>query len=103
MIGTSPETIWVKAEIIADISLSLFKPGNNISLDNVGDSFIFSLSPNDMTDLCTLYEKAGQINENEAENIVNLPRGSAFLITGPANRTNIRIVATPHVKNTFEN
>ncbi|MBE5745969.1 MAG: DUF87 domain-containing protein [Clostridiales bacterium] len=66
-------------------------------------SFIFSLSPNDMTDLCTLYEKAGQINENEAENIVNLPRGSAFLITGPANRTNIRIVATPHVKNTFEN
>lgn len=66
-------------------------------------SFIFSLSPNDMTDLCTLYEKAGQINENESDNIVNLPRGSAFLITGPANRTNIKIVATPHVKNIFEN
>lgn len=66
-------------------------------------SFIFSLSPNDMSDLCTLYEKAGQINENETENIVNLPRGSAFLITGPANRTNIRIVATPHVKEIFEN
>ncbi|MBR3885692.1 MAG: DUF87 domain-containing protein [Clostridia bacterium] len=66
-------------------------------------SFIFSLSPNDMSDLCTLYEKAGQINENETENIINLPRGSAFLITGPANRTNIRIVATPHVKEIFEN
>lgn len=66
-------------------------------------SFIFSLSPNDMSDLCTLYEKAGQINENESDNIVNLPRGSAFLITGPANRTNIKIVATPHVKNIFEN
>lgn len=66
-------------------------------------SFIFSLSPNDMSDLCTLYERAGQINENETDNIVNLPRGSAFLITGPANRTNIHIVATPHVKNIFEN
>ncbi len=66
-------------------------------------SFIFSLSPNDMSDLCTLYEKAGQINENETDNIVNLPRGSAFLITGPANRTNIRIVATPQVKQIFEN
>lgn len=66
-------------------------------------SFIFSLSPNDMSDLCTLYEKAGQINENETDNIVNLPRGSAFLITGPANRTNIQIVATQHVKQTFEN
>ena len=65
-------------------------------------SFIFSLSPNDMSDLCTLYEKAGQINENETENIVNLPRGSAFLISGPANRTNIRIVATPLVKEMFE-
>ena len=66
-------------------------------------SFIFSLSPNDMADLCTLYEKAGQINDSETDNIVNLPRGSAFLITGPANRTNIRIVATPHVKEIFEN
>ena len=65
-------------------------------------SFIFSLSPNDMTDLCTLYERAGQINESETENIVNLPRGSAFLITGPANRTNINIVATPYIKEIFE-
>lgn len=65
-------------------------------------SFIFSLSPNDMSDLCTLYEKAGQINESETENIVNLPRGCAFLITGPTNRTNIKVVATPHIKEIFE-
>lgn len=66
-------------------------------------SFIFSLSPNDMSDLCSLYEKAGQINDSETENIINLPRGSAFLITGPTNRTNISIVATPHVREIFEN
>lgn len=65
-------------------------------------SFIFSLSPNDMSDLCTLYEKAGQINESETDNIVNLPRGCAFLITGPTNRTNIKVVATPHIKEIFE-
>ena len=65
-------------------------------------SFIFSLSPNDMADLCTLYEKAGQINESETENIVNLPRGTAFLITGPTNRTNIKIIATPRVREIFE-
>lgn len=66
-------------------------------------SLIFSLAPNDMSDLCTLYEKAGQINENESDNIVNLPRGCAFLITGPAKRTNIRIVASEFVQEIFEN
>ncbi len=66
-------------------------------------SLIFSLAPNDMSDLCTLYEKAGQINETESDNIVNLPRGCAFLITGPAKRTNIRIVASEFVQETFEN
>ena len=66
-------------------------------------SLIFSLAPNDMSDLCTLYEKAGQINEVESDNIVNLPRGCAFLITGPARRTNIRIIASELVRETFEN
>lgn len=65
-------------------------------------SLIFSLAPNDMSDLCALYEKAGQINETESDNIVNLPRGCAFLITGPARRTNIRIIASKLVKETFE-
>ena len=65
-------------------------------------SLIFSLSPNDMSDLCTLYEKAGTINDNETENIINLGRGEAFLISSPANRTNIRIVAMPYIRKLFE-
>jgi len=65
-------------------------------------SMIFSLAPNDMSDLCQLYEKAGQINDAEADNIVNLTRGNAFFIFGSSNRTNIKIVATPLIKEIFE-
>lgn len=65
-------------------------------------SLIFSLPPNDMTELCKLYEKAGQINSAESENIVHNPRGCAFLISSPEKRTNIRIVATPYVESLFD-
>ncbi len=64
-------------------------------------SFIFSLSPNDMDDLCTLYDKAGQINEVEQDQIVNNPRGNAFVITSPTNRTNISIIASETQKRMF--
>lgn len=64
-------------------------------------SFIFALSPNDMDDLCTLYDKAGRINKMEQEQIVNNDRGHAFIITGPMSRTNIEIVATRQVRETF--
>lgn len=64
-------------------------------------SLIFPLSPNDMSDLCALYEKAGQINEVEADNIVHNDRGCAFLISSPQSRTNIRIVATPYFEKLF--
>ncbi len=64
-------------------------------------SFIFSLAPNDMGDLCTLYEKAGQINEVEQDQIVNNPRGNAFIITSPTSRTNIQIVASSNTKKLF--
>ena len=64
-------------------------------------SLIFPLSPNDMNDLCALYEKAGQINEIEADNIVHNERGCAFLISSPESRTNIRIVATPYFEKLF--
>ena len=47
-------------------------------------SFIFPLSPNDMHDLCKLYEKAGAINESEQEEIVNNGRGRAFVVTWAA-------------------
>jgi len=54
-------------------------------------SFIFSLAPNDMSDLCQLYEKAGGINENEQEQIVQAKRGQAFVVMSPTSRTNINI------------
>ncbi len=65
-------------------------------------SFIFSLSPNDMDDLCTLYEKAGKINAVEQDQIVNNDRGHAFIITGPQSRTNISIIASDKIRNIFE-
>ena len=54
-------------------------------------SFIFSLAPNDMDDLCRLYEKAGGINEIEQEQIVSAPRGQAFAVMSPQSRTTFRI------------
>ena len=65
-------------------------------------SMIFALSPNDMDDLCTLYEKAGGINETEQQDIVNNNRGSAFMITGPLSRANASIVASDYVRRLFE-
>ena len=64
-------------------------------------SFIFALSPNDMDDLCTLYDKAGQINEVEQDQIVNNPRGNAFIITSPTSRTNISIIASQEARRLF--
>ena len=64
-------------------------------------SFIFALAPNDMDDLCTLYDKAGQINEVEQDQIINNERGNAFIITSPTNRTNIKIIASETVRHLF--
>ena len=64
-------------------------------------SFIFALSPNDMDDLCTLYDKAGRINASEQDQIVNNERGKAFIITGPMSRMNIEIVASPKTRAMF--
>lgn len=64
-------------------------------------SFIFALAPNDMDDLCQLYDKAGQINEVEQDQIVNNPRGNAFVITSPTNRSSIEIVASNNARNLF--
>lgn len=64
-------------------------------------SFIFPLAPNDMQDLCTLYEKAGAINESEQEDIVNNGRGRAFLITSPTERTCVDIVAGKGIEELF--
>ena len=65
-------------------------------------SFIFALAPNDMDDLCTLYSKAGNINKTEQDQIINNPRGNAFIITGPQSRTSIEIIASERVASLFE-
>ena len=65
-------------------------------------SFIFSLSPNDMTDLIKLYENAGAINESEQDDIINNGRGRAFLITSPGERTNVDIVAGKGIEQLFK-
>ena len=54
-------------------------------------SFIFSLSPNDMDDLCRLYAKAGGINEQEQEQIVQAQRGQAFTIMSSTSRSSFKI------------
>lgn len=64
-------------------------------------SFIFSLAPNDMHDLCKLYEKAGEINETEQDQIINNPRGRAFVVTAPSNRTCVDIVASDDLQELF--
>ncbi|MDO4265436.1 MAG: ATP-binding protein [Eubacteriales bacterium] len=64
-------------------------------------SFIFPLAPNDMEDLCKLYEKSGAINESEQDDIINNGRGRAFVITSPAQRTCVDIVAANGVEELF--
>ena len=54
-------------------------------------SFIFSLAPNDIQDLCKLYEKAGGINEVEQEQITTAPRGQAFTVMSPTSRSTFRV------------
>jgi len=64
-------------------------------------SFIFPLAPNDMDDLCKLYEKAGGINESEQEKIVTAPRGNAFVILGPTSRSSFQVVVPKNVAAVF--
>ncbi|MCL2078687.1 MAG: ATP-binding protein [Oscillospiraceae bacterium] len=64
-------------------------------------SFIFALAPNDMHDLCKLYEKAGEINESEQREIINNGRGQAFVVTSPGNRTRIHIQASEELQKLF--
>lgn len=61
-------------------------------------SIILQLAPNDMADLLELYKSAGGINEREQEGILTAPRGRAFFITGPMNRSFIDITAFPYCR-----
>jgi hypothetical protein len=64
--------------------------------------FIFALSPNDIDDLCKLYEKAGGINESEQEQITTAPRGQTFAIMSPSSRTTFQIEVPSSVVQMFK-
>lgn len=64
-------------------------------------SLIFPLAPNDIADLCKLYEKAGGINENEQEQIMQAPRGQAFSIMSPTNRSTFQVTVPDEVVSLF--
>lgn len=66
-------------------------------------SFIFALAPNDMNDLCKLYEKSGEINELEQEKILNAARGQAFTILGPQSRTSFKVQVPDEIVDMFQN
>lgn len=66
-------------------------------------SLIFSLAPNDMQDLCMLYEKAGGINEMEQEKILTAPRGQAFTVMGPTSRSTFRVEVPEPIVDMFQN
>lgn len=66
-------------------------------------SFIFALAPNDITDLCTLYEKAGGINEREQEQITQAPRGQAFTIMSPTSRSTFKVEVPDDMVDMFQN
>ena len=61
-------------------------------------SMIFSLAPNDMTDLVNLYRNAGGINQDEQDTIVTAGRGQCFFIASPYSRTTFMVEASEAVK-----
>lgn len=61
-------------------------------------SMIFSLAPNDMTDLVELYRNAGGINQDEQDTIVTAGRGECFFIASPYSRTTFLIEANDSIK-----
>ena|GEM_PF-133000 len=65
-------------------------------------SFIFALAPNDISDLCKLYEKAGGINENEQEQIMQAPRGQAFTVLSSTSRSTFQVEVPPTMVDLFQ-
>ena len=65
-------------------------------------SLIFSLAPNDVTELVKLYKNAGEINETEQDRIATAGRGDCFLISGPMSRTQVHIFADGEIRSLFD-
>ena len=65
-------------------------------------SMIFSLAPNDMTDLVKLYKNSGEINKTEQNQITTNAKGQCFFISGPMNRTLVHIETGDEIRKLFE-
>ena len=61
-------------------------------------SMIFSLAPNDISDLVSLYRNAGEINKDEQDAIVTAGRGQCFFISSAYSRTTFTIEANDTIK-----
>lgn len=61
-------------------------------------SMIFSLAPNDITELVGLYRNAGEINPDEQDAIVTAGRGQCFFISSAYSRTMFTIEANDTIK-----
>ena len=66
-------------------------------------SMIFSLAPNDISDLVSLYRNAGEINQDEQDSIVTANIGECFFISGPLSRTIFKISPLKTVQEIFSN
>ncbi len=64
-------------------------------------SMIFSLSPNDVTELVQLYKNAGEINETEQDQIATAGLGQCFFISGPTSRMNFKVEALDEIRKLF--
>lgn len=64
-------------------------------------TFVFPLNASSTADFLKLYDKL-DINTEEANEIMDNPRGTAFFIAHQRNRTSFRVVATPKVRELFE-
>lgn len=65
-------------------------------------SIIFSLAPNDVTELVKLYKNAGEINETEQNQVTTAGRGDCFFISGPLSRTVMHIYAPNEIRALFD-
>lgn len=73
------------------------------SIINVSQySMIFSLSPDDMSDLGKLYEASGGFTDVEKENILHSPRGTCFFIGSSEERGIVSIEANDYERSLFE-
>ena len=73
------------------------------SIINVSQySMIFSLSPDDMSDLGKLYEASGGFTDVEKENILHSPRGTCFFIGSPEERGIVSVEANDYERSLFE-